>query len=170
MNSDPAASEAKAEKVKTEVPTATKNEGDRTEGDKKEVPPNAEEAKEAYNAEKTEGADHAQVKHDEEYMENPEKIELGTQDEECRETVTEEERGEDLDTDIGAVAGSVIDERVLSGDLRFNLPSPASSHSSLASTLPLSYPDESPPSSPIPGGTSSVSRQAILPYLGWHFS
>jgi hypothetical protein len=107
------------------------------------------------DADTSDAAEVKDVVEKKEYEETDEKF----QDDEGGETVTEEERVD--------VSGGVIDERVLGGDLRFNLPSPTTTHSSLASTLPLNHPDGSPPSSPIPGGTCSRSRQAILPYLGW---
>ena len=114
------------------------------------------------DADTSEDAEVKDVEEKKEYEEIDEKF----QDDEGGETVTEEERVGLQDAVID-VSGGVIDERVLGGDLRFNLPSPTTTHSSLASTLPLNHPDGSPPSSPIPGGTCSRSRQAILPYLGW---
>ena len=49
--------------------------------------------------------------------------------------------------DPALVDGIQIDEMVLGGDLRFlNLPSPTSSDTSLASTVPLNQPDGGTPS------------------------
>jgi hypothetical protein len=82
----------------------------------------------------------------------------------------EQDIPQDQQVDPAPVLGIQLDELVLGGDLRFlnlQVPSPISSDTSLASTVPLNQPDGGSPS-PIPS-SSSVASHSILPYLGWFF-